>query len=60
MTTNQELQVRRVAAAHLSGIPARQNANSVARLEDLVCTRIAALIGAGLSFDAARAQALAE
>jgi hypothetical protein len=33
MTTSQELQVRRAAARHLSGIPARQNAASIDHLE---------------------------
>jgi len=33
LTTAQELQVRRIAARHLRGIPARQNAASIAHLE---------------------------
>lgn len=43
MTTTQiaamekELVVREAAAAHLSGIPKQQNANSIARLYDALC-----------------------
>lgn len=33
LTTAQQLQVRRAAARHLSGIPARQNAASIDLLE---------------------------
>ena len=35
-TTAQELQIRRAAARHLRGIPARQNAASIDHLETLL------------------------
>lgn len=36
MTTTQELQVRRAAARHLTGIPARQNAAAIDHLETVL------------------------
>jgi hypothetical protein len=46
-TTAQELQVRRNAAGHLSGVPARQNANRIEMLETwLVLERLEAEFGA--------------
>jgi hypothetical protein len=36
LTTAQQLQVRRSAARHLRGIPARQNAATIAELETLL------------------------
>ena len=36
LTTAQQLQVRRAAARHLRGIPARQNAATIAELETLL------------------------
>jgi hypothetical protein len=46
LTTSQELQVRRNAARHLSGIPARQNANRIDMLETrLVMERLEAEFG---------------
>jgi hypothetical protein len=36
LTTAQQLQVRRAASRHLRGIPARQNAATIAELETLL------------------------
>jgi hypothetical protein len=47
MTTSQELQVRRAAARHLSGIPARQNAAAIDHLEtQLLLEQLHAEVGA--------------